>query len=154
MLTLPTQQSAKFKGLTLRLPKLRPWSLRFFLKLPSGSPWGLLAVLTVLFSLPGIAFSAEFKDIVVFFVDEIVNPVVVFIVGLATVYFLWGSAKYILHSDDAKAREEGRNMMIHGIVAIFVMVSIWGFVNLLGETFFGPGRFNSTIPKAEDFLPS
>jgi len=106
--------------------------------------------LIFLFISPIVVLAADFAGIVSFFVYMIVNPVVYLIVGFAVVYFLWGVAKYILHSDDAKSREEGRSMMIYGIIAIFVMISMWGLVNLLDATF---GLENDTLPSASDFLP-
>ena len=109
-----------------------------------------ISFLVLLFILPALVFAADFSEIVSFFVYIIVNPLVYLIIGFAVVYFLWGVTKYILHSGDARAREEGRSMMIYGIIAIFVMVSVWGFVNLLDETF---GLENNTLPRASDFLP-
>lgn len=109
-----------------------------------------LAFLTILIAIPQVSSASAFSELVVFFVGEILNKLVILIIGLAIVYFLWGVAKYILHSDDAKAREEGRGMMIYGTIAIFVMVSIWGFVNLLDNTF---RLDNDTIPRAENFIP-
>jgi hypothetical protein len=113
---------------------------------------GRLFVWSLLFAgivLPQVTLAVTFTQFVVFFVGDIVNKVIVVIVGLATVYFLLGSTKYILHAGDAAQREEGRNMMIYGIIAIFVMVSVWGLVNLLSNTF---RLDNSTIPRAEDFV--
>jgi hypothetical protein len=57
------------------------------------------------------------------------------LVGLALVFFLWGLAKFILVAGNEKKIAEGKNLMIWGIVAIFVMVSIWGIVNILQGTF-------------------
>lgn len=105
--------------------------------------------LCVFLIVPEITFAATFTQVVVFFVGEILNKLVIVIIGLGTVYFLWGVAKYILHSDDAKSREEGRGMMVYGVIAIFVMISIWGFVNLLDNTF---NLDNNTLPRAQDFL--
>ena len=110
----------------------------------------LLAFIVV----PAISSAFTFQRLQEFFIVEIVNNVIILIVGLAVAYFLWGVAKYILHSDDAKAREEGKNMMIYGVIALFVMVSMWGLVNLLDTTFFGLDSEldNDTIPEAGDFL--
>lgn len=101
------------------------------------------------FIIPLLTFAATFTEVVVFFVSELVNPTVILIIGFAVVYFFWGVAKYILHSDDAKTREEGRGMMIQGIIAIFVMISMWGLINLLDNTF---GLDNQVLPRAGDFL--
>ena len=58
-----------------------------------------------------------------------------FLVTLGLIYFLWGVAKYISSGSDAASHDEGRQMMINGIIALFVMVSVWGLVNVLAETF-------------------
>lgn len=107
------------------------------------------AILLAFIVVPQVSLAFTFKSLASFFIFTIVNPLVIIIIGLAVVYFLWGVAKYILHSGDAKAREEGRNMMIYGIIAIFVMVSMYGLVNLLKTTF----ELNkTTLPNVGNFL--
>jgi hypothetical protein len=46
--------------------------------------------------------------------------------SLALLFFFWGMAKYIRKSGDEK--EEGRKIMVWGVIALFVMSSIWGLV--------------------------
>lgn len=80
----------------------------------------------------------------------LINIVAGLIVALAVVYFLWGVAKYVGSQGDASAREEARNTMIWGIIAIFVMVSVWGLVNLLRDTFNLEEGETFTPPTVED----
>lgn len=47
--------------------------------------------------------------------------------------FFWGLAKFIWGG--AEDKKQGRNIMIWGIVALFVASSIWGIVFLLRTTF-------------------
>lgn len=54
--------------------------------------------------------------------------------ALAIVWFLYGVFGYVTAGGDEKKRTDGRNMMIYGIIAIFVMTSVWGLVNLLKNT--------------------
>jgi len=61
----------------------------------------------------------------------VLDRVVVLIIALALVYFLYGVVRYIGRHGDEKARSEGIMIMTHGIIALFVMVSVWGLVNLL-----------------------
>lgn len=68
-------------------------------------------------------------------VKAILDIVVPILVTLAVVYFFWGLGQYILNSGNEEAKEEGRSRMIGGIIALFVMVSIWGLVGLIGTTF-------------------
>lgn len=67
----------------------------------------------------------------------LVNPVILLIMGLALIFFLWGLAKFIYKSGDEKSEDEGKQIMIWGITALFVMLSVWGIVELFQYTFFG-----------------
>jgi len=55
------------------------------------------------------------------------------IFALAIIYFFWGLAKFILAAGDEEARAQGKSIMIWGVVAIFVMISVYGLVTLLGS---------------------
>lgn len=57
------------------------------------------------------------------------------VVALALVYFFWGLATFILNSGEEGKRKEAISIMIYGIIALFVMVSIWGIINVLQTTF-------------------
>ncbi len=71
---------------------------------------------------------------------------------LALLYFFYGLAEYIFKAKDTEARTEGRERMIQGIIALFVMVSVWGLVRVIGNTFGvgqdSIGNVESIIPKA------
>jgi len=54
-------------------------------------------------------------------------------VAAALLFFFWGVANFILKAGDPKAREEGRNRMLWGIIALFVMISVWGIVGFIQE---------------------
>lgn len=69
------------------------------------------------------------------------------LITAAVVLFILGVIKYVSKADEAKEREEGRNFMIYGIVALFVMVSIWGLVGIIQGTF-GLGT-NVLIPQVQ-----
>lgn len=64
--------------------------------------------------------------------------------ALALLYFLWGVAKYI-RSVSPGSKEEGKTIMIWGVVALFVMSSVWGLVRFLQEELI-PGRSNTSVP--------
>ncbi len=53
---------------------------------------------------------------------------------LALIYFILGVIKYVV-SDSEKDKAKGRQFMIWGIVALFAMVSVWGLVKVIGNTF-------------------
>ena len=63
------------------------------------------------------------------------NPFVGIIIGLAVLYFLWGVAQFVLSAGDEKKVEEGRKAILWGIIALFVMVAMWGLAGLVLNTF-------------------
>ena len=50
----------------------------------------------------------------------------------ALLFFFWGLAQFIAKSDEEQARSEGRRRMVWGVIALFVLVSVWGMVMLIG----------------------
>lgn len=65
--------------------------------------------------------------------------------ALALLVFFWGLVKYIVKADDEKAKESGRNIMVWGVIALFVMFSIFGLVRFLQGSF-GINDSNNTAP--------
>ena len=50
---------------------------------------------------------------------------------LAILFFFYGLALYILKAGDPEAAAEGKSIMIWGILALFVMTSIYGIIGFL-----------------------
>ena len=63
----------------------------------------------------------------------ILNLLIPLVVTIAVILFFWGLAVFILNAGDPEKRAEGRNIMIWGIVALFVIVAVWGLVGLLAS---------------------
>jgi len=84
-------------------------------------------------------------------IQTLLNQLIPILVTLTIIYFFWGLAQYVLNSGSEEAKEEGKNKMIWGIVAIFVMLSIWGIVGLIGNTFgITPGQSGANlIPRVQ-----
>lgn len=85
-----------------------------------------------------IAYAAQADDLsgLLEIIREILGTLVPIIVGLALVVFLWGVLRYVIAGADKEGKEQGRNFMIWGIIGLTVMVSIWGLVALVKNTFF------------------
>ncbi len=60
--------------------------------------------------------------------------------ALAFLVFFWGLALFLFNRENKTINERGKNIMIWGVVALFVMVSIWGIIGLLQTTFGTTGR--------------
>lgn len=67
--------------------------------------------------------------------QSILNMLLPLVVTLALLFFFWGIMVFILNAGDPEGRSKGIHIMIWGIVALFVIVSIWGIVGLLGSIF-------------------
>lgn len=77
-------------------------------------------------------------------IGQIISRVIPVMFALAIIYFFWGLIQFIRSAGDAKKASEGKSIMIYGVIAIFVMVSIYGLVNWLQGTL-GVGS-NTNIP--------
>lgn len=85
------------------------------------------------FAAPFVAFAQNLQSLLST-VQNLLNAVIPILITLAVVYFFWGLAQYIWNAGD-DAKKEGRQRMIWGLVALFVMVSVWGIISLFGSTF-------------------
>lgn len=74
-------------------------------------------------------------------VIEIAVPV---LVALALALFIWGGVVFVFSAGDDTKRKEGQKRMIWGIVGLFVIVSVWGLVQLF-QVFFGADGDLGTI---------
>jgi len=63
----------------------------------------------------------------------LLNTMVPILIALAVVWFLWNVFMFIVKEGEDK--DKAKTGMIWGIVAIAVMVSVWGLVGILTNTF-------------------
>lgn len=68
-------------------------------------------------------------------VKFIVQPAIWLLFALAMYYFVNGLIPFLAKADDAKEREKGRQHIIWGIVGFLVMVSVFGILQVLTNTF-------------------
>lgn len=76
----------------------------------------------------------EFKDLICLFIN-IIYSLIPLLVSLMVLVFFWGLAKFIWHAGDSKARAEGRQVMIWGVVGLFVATSLFGILRFLYSNF-------------------
>ena len=97
---------------------------------------GTLAAL----ALPLVSFAAtgvnNLSDVGTFIINTINNVLVPVLFAVAFIVFLWGAFDvFILGANSEEVKEKGKNLMLWGLIGFFVMVSIWGLVNILLGTF-------------------
>ena len=83
---------------------------------------------------PALTFAAAtlsgLDDLVKAF-GSVLARVIPIMFALAIIYFFWGLIEYIRAAGDPKKAAEGRSIMIWGVIAIAIMVSIYGLVQWL-----------------------
>lgn len=67
-------------------------------------------------------------------VGRLVDLALPIVVGIALLGFFWGLAQYVFAAGDEGKQAEAKSHMIWGVVALFVMVSVWGLVRFVGES--------------------
>ncbi len=71
---------------------------------------------------------------------NIVNLLVIIAVGCAFLFFFWNLATFILNTGGGKeGLDEAKKKIFWGLLAIFVLTSIWGLVYFLGLILLGSG---------------
>jgi len=110
-----------------------------------------LITLLTFTAVPAVAFaqrSTDFASLVQRITTSILNPALILLMGIAVVLFLWGVVKYIQSGDKAEQRTESIRFMVWGVIALFVMVSVYGLITVIERTF---NLDNSTIPTPPQF---
>ncbi len=83
---------------------------------------------------------------------DLFSIVVPVLVGLGVVYFVWGVVQYVI-ADDVEAKSKGKDRIIFGIIGLAVIVSLWGLVFILTDTFFGVDAGMEGAPDFQGLLP-
>ncbi len=75
-------------------------------------------------------------DTILFKINKnILNPFLGFLFVLATALFLYGLVRYLIAGDGDKDREVGKRHMMWGIIGMFIMVSVFGIMRIIVNTF-------------------
>lgn len=92
-------------------------------------------IILALAAAPSLAFAQDLGNLerLLRSVGRLVDIALPIVVALALLAFFYGLAKSIFGGPDGKA--EAQHLMIWGVVALFVMVSIWGLVRFIGNAF-------------------
>lgn len=70
--------------------------------------------------------------------DQIVNPVIGVLFGIAVLIFLWGVLEFMAQAENEEARTTGKKHMIWGIAGLVIMVGVAGIIRIL-QSFFESG---------------
>lgn len=92
-------------------------------------------IIMALAAAPSLAFAQDLGNLerLLRAVGRLVDIALPIVVALALLAFFYGLATSIFGG--AEKKEEAKHLMIWGVVALFVMVSIWGLVRFIGNAF-------------------
>ena len=79
-------------------------------------------------------YGPTFGSLVMYIISIINNTIVPLIFAVAFLVFIWGVFQYFIAKSE-EAKENGKNLILYGLIGFFVMVSVWGLVNILVGTF-------------------
>jgi hypothetical protein len=63
------------------------------------------------------------------------NRIVITLISIAFIVLVIGFIKYLSNQDNSKDKAALRHILISGVGGMFVIVSLWGLVNLIGGIF-------------------
>jgi len=112
---------------------------------------GTLAVLALPLVTMAATTISNVSDVGSFIINTINNVLVPVLFAIAFIVFLWGAFQtFIIGATNDVAKEKGKDLMLWGLIGFFVMVSVWGLVNILTGTisFGNAGGVTGGTPKA------
>ncbi|MFA6404458.1 MAG: pilin [Candidatus Paceibacterota bacterium] len=85
--------------------------------------------------LPLFAFAQQKKDLnyLISLFTDYLNKILLVMMGVAVVLFVYYIIKFFLRPSDK--REEGAKYLMWSIIGFFIILSFWGVVNVLKNTF-------------------
>lgn len=82
----------------------------------------------------------NFKDIVALAID-LLEQALYILVALSMIVVLWGGVRLLLNFGDERGMQSGRQILLWGIIGLFVIFSVWGLVQIVQSAFFtGPAE--------------
>ncbi len=92
-------------------------------------------------------------------VTVVINPVIYLLFAAGIFLFVYGVVEFLNEMQKGGDTKPGKDHMLWGLVGLFIMVGVFGIINLLNEVFgFGLGRggaytpdmslFNSTVQRS------
>lgn len=73
--------------------------------------------------------------------------IIPFLGAVAFLVFVWGVARFIKSAGSEKEIKESKNLLIWGVIGLFVLVTVWGIMAFLQSEFGFSGGENPFIPQ-------
>lgn len=80
----------------------------------------------------------------------LMSAVIPFLFAIATAAFIWGVIQFYLNPTNEEKRKKGKGFIVGGLIALFVITSMWGITRIFSETF----GTDTVIPSFENMESS
>lgn len=67
----------------------------------------------------------------------VINTIIPVLITIALLIFFIGLVRYIIDAEDAHAHAQGGKFILWGLVAMFVLLSLWGILDVAKTSIFG-----------------
>jgi uncharacterized membrane protein YidH (DUF202 family) len=67
-------------------------------------------------------------------ITNIVRSLTLLLFAIAMVVFMYGLFNYLVNISDKTKREKSKEFIVYGLLGLFVMVSVWGFVTIVSNS--------------------
>ena len=104
-------------------------------------------IATTLAFAPAMAFAQAITDVnsLTYKLTNLGNTAIQILIAFAVIYIIFQVIRYIIAAEDPEARGNIGKAILWGIVGLFVILSIWGLVRILTNTF----RTDTTAPTSQ-----
>ena len=83
---------------------------------------------------------------ILYLINDVAVPL---IFAIAFIVFIYGVAKaYIFSGGESEAVSQGHRLILWGIIAFAVMISLWGLVNVVASSFGLEGQSAPPLPQS------
>ena len=96
-----------------------------------------------------IGTTTTFREILNGIASFIGTKVMPLLVAIAVLIFIWNLIHFIANAGNERERETFKNYMVNAVIALFILVSIWGIVGLGTRTLFGTKPFIPQLPTSD-----
>lgn len=88
-----------------------------------------------------IAYAAVGKIALLERIESVIlDPVIMLLFAGAVMYFVWGLVETITAGDDSSKRKTGSDHIMWGLIGIFIMVAVYGILNVVSATITSLGQ--------------
>lgn len=90
--------------------------------------------LGIVLTTPILAFAADQIAAIIFQLTGYLSFFLPALITIAIIYFVWGVVQFMTSADEEQ-KKMGRSKIINGLIGLFVIVSFWGLIAIVKNSF-------------------